>query len=160
MVWNVKCQYKDSCIHNSLLTHEHTHTHTNTRNQADTSPAIPLLSLPSVSVFFPFSSSEWGQLENILCSFSTQTRDSQGPLIKDKPSSSLSASFLLILSFSLLRQLSSSSLHCALSLTLLPLSFSLLSNLFPSFPSSLPLSQLSPEPAISRSLRLFVMVEV
>lgn len=80
-------------MHRGLLAH--------TRNQADTSPAIPLLSLPSVSVFIFFSSSERGQLENILCSFSAQTRVSQGPLIKDKPSFSLSASFLLSLFLSL-----------------------------------------------------------
>lgn len=85
-----------------------------------------------------------GQLESIPSSFLAQTRSSQGPLIKDKPSSFLCVSF--ISSSSLLCHLSSSPLHPSL----FELPFSLHCNLFPSFQwrlprhSSLPPGHLAP----------------
>lgn len=83
-----------------------------------------------------------GQLETILCSFPAQTRASQGPLIKDEPSSSLSASFLLSLSPSLFLS-APPPIFIILSLSFF--SSSLPSNLFPSPP---------PSQALSRSSRL------
>lgn len=152
--WKISERNKASCRHSSLLPHTH--------NQAATSPAIPLFPLPSVSVFFLFpSSSERGQLENILCSFLAQTRDSQGPLIKDKPSSSLSASFRLSLFLPLCSVTSLHPPYISLSLSLFShRPFLSPATLSPSFQWRLPLSQLSPEPGVSRPLGPFVMEEV
>lgn len=79
------------CTTGRLHTLQHVHTHTHScKPSRESLSAIALLPLfLSLCVCLPplllssFSSSERGQLENILCSFSAQTRDSQGPLIKD-----------------------------------------------------------------------------
>lgn len=110
-------------LHTKQLVHAHVQPRTHGSNHSSSFSPLCACLLPLLLL-------RQGQLESILCSFLAQTRRSQGPLIKDKPSSFLSVSY--IPSFSLLRHLSSSPLSLDLALFLLPL------------PSRQPLSIISP----------------